>query len=171
MSIFYNPEQCEDLFLELLELEQFYVKNPDNLRRVSTVLDGKISLRIVDWFVTNYSRKYAVVTNNRQGLLYNNYRTTLQVYRRKNFDPFRRQSIPLQFTIDGKEYDTTLGQLLFLKWCFTFNIIEYCLKNRELIKEDMDSSFQRSRFLKMLHGKKRIRTVSDTLSKAHFYVE
>ena len=49
-----------DLLLE--NLKEFY-KEKDNLTRMISVINGesKISLRIVDWFVTNYAKKYFTV--------------------------------------------------------------------------------------------------------------
>ena len=42
----------------MISLNKFY-ENPENLKKFNKILNGdsKISLRIIDWFVTNYSKK------------------------------------------------------------------------------------------------------------------
>ena len=48
--------------LLLNNLMDFY-KNKENLLKMMNVINGesKISLRIVDWFMTNYAKKYYTV--------------------------------------------------------------------------------------------------------------
>jgi sulfur relay (sulfurtransferase) DsrC/TusE family protein len=48
--------------LLLDNLMEFY-KNNENLKKMTNVINGesKISLRIIDWFVTNYAKKYYTV--------------------------------------------------------------------------------------------------------------
>jgi hypothetical protein len=45
----------------LFRLEKFY-SNTHNVDRVNNILNGKsdLSLRLIDWFVTNYSKKYNI---------------------------------------------------------------------------------------------------------------
>ena len=47
----------QDLLLD--SLKDFYT-NKENLKQIIDIVNGesKISLRIVDWFVTNYAKKY-----------------------------------------------------------------------------------------------------------------
>ena len=57
----YSVQQPVNTQKQLLlnNLMEFY-KNKENLNKMMNVINGesKISLRIVDWFVTNYSKKY-----------------------------------------------------------------------------------------------------------------
>ena len=48
--------------LLLNKLMGYYNKN-DNLNKILTIINGenKMSLRLIDWFVTNYAKKYYVV--------------------------------------------------------------------------------------------------------------
>ena len=57
-SILYTTQN--DLLLN--NLMDFY-KNEDNLDKMLKIITGesKISLRIVDWFATNYAKKYYTV--------------------------------------------------------------------------------------------------------------
>ena len=53
-----SPNLCIRQKLLLRKLNDFYDKD-DNLSKLLPLLNGesKISLRIIDWFVTNYSKK------------------------------------------------------------------------------------------------------------------
>ena len=50
--------------LLMIPLTKFFCQ-ASNIRQVLPILDGKsnISLRIIDWFVTNYSKKYNIIYN------------------------------------------------------------------------------------------------------------
>ena len=93
--------------------------------RVRTILlplidqSSVLSLRTLDWLVVNYSKKNNVVCTTKEGKLFNifnGYKISLGVYRRRHFDPFRRRERHV-FHVDGKRYDTTLGQVNFVHWC------------------------------------------------------
>ena len=49
----------EDVILQ--SLYEFY-KNKDNMDKILPIITGntKISLRVLDWFVTNYSKKFDI---------------------------------------------------------------------------------------------------------------
>ena len=66
------------------ELEQAYLTM---LRKERTV-----SLRTIDWLVTNYAKRIAlrIVSRGRPVFVHDAYRTALAAYRRRNFDPFCR---------------------------------------------------------------------------------
>jgi hypothetical protein len=71
----------------------------DNLARFLPIINGqsKISLRIIDWFVTNYAKKYNISyyinQDNaiKQFIVYLNYKSQLKAYSKKTFDPFCRR--------------------------------------------------------------------------------
>ena len=78
----------------LYRLEKFY-SNTENFDRVKNILDGKskISLRLIDWFVTNYSKKYNVTyvtKTQKHTIVYLSYKSHLKAYSKKMFDPFCR---------------------------------------------------------------------------------
>ena len=78
--------------------------------------ESDISLRALDWLVTNYSKKNNIVCKTKNGSLFNiyhGYKVALSHFRRRNFDPFRRrQRITLQ--TNEKTYETTVGQCNFV---------------------------------------------------------
>ena len=59
MSVKYNTQN--QILLDNLLL--FY--NPKNLDKVINIINGKskISLRLIDWFVTNYAKKHFIIYN------------------------------------------------------------------------------------------------------------
>ena len=135
--------------LLLSSLMEFY-NNRENLNKMIRIINGdsEISLRIVDWFVTNYAKKYYTVyeqtngTEDRQTItrfkVYNDYKLKLKAYSKKRFDPFcrwDRVSIPY----DNEQYmETTIGQLNFFKWALDNNIIDYIKNNYDVIECDMN---------------------------------
>jgi hypothetical protein len=124
--------------------------NPDNnLDKMLRIITGesKISLRIVDWFATNYAKKnytlYKIEQTNenveRRFKVYDDYKLKLKAYSKKRFDPFcrwERISIPYK---NGKYIETTIGQLNFFKWALENKVIEYIDQNYEVIEKDMNS--------------------------------
>ena len=132
--------------LLLNKLMTFYNKD-NNLEKMLNIINGKskISLRIVDWFVTNYSKKnyivYDILKNNvnNRFKVYNNYKLNLKAYSKKRFDPFCRWdriNIPYNET---SLVQTTLGQLNFFKWALENNIIQYIQDNYDIIDNDMNN--------------------------------
>jgi len=129
--------------LLLKNLKEFYSKN-DRIDIMLRVINGdsKISLRIVDWFVTNYAKeKYIVyeLADEKRIKVYDSYKLNLRAYSKKRFDPFCRWD---RITIPYKEdthIQTTIGQLNFFKWAIENKIIEYIDENYESIEKDMNS--------------------------------
>lgn len=108
----------------------------------------KLSIRLIDWFVTNYSKKNNVIyplydnQNNviRYFNVYSDYKSQLDGYRKKMFDPFcRKRRIPFYYTND-KCLITTIGQLNFFKWALSNKVLEYINTNYNIINQDMIES-------------------------------
>ena len=77
----------------LLDKLLTYYKDSENLETMLSIINGdsKISLRIVDWFATNYAKKNYTVYNNKENdrfKVYNDYKLKLRAYSKKRFDPF-----------------------------------------------------------------------------------
>ena len=70
---------------------------------------SKISLRVIDHFITNYSKKNRITYNlieNNQVQIFNvnaSYKSQLKAYNKKYFDPFCRRERILFFDHEGKE--------------------------------------------------------------------
>jgi len=129
--------------LLLSNLMVFY-NNKEHLQKIMGIINGesKISLRIVDWFVTNYAKKnYTMYSLNdeQRFKVYNDYKLKLKAYSKKRFDPFcrwERITIPYDNT---KQMETTIGQLNFFKWAIENNILDFIDKNYHAIETDMNS--------------------------------
>jgi hypothetical protein len=123
--------------------------NNDNLDKMLRIITGesKISLRIVDWFATNYAKKYytlyvidqTVENVARRFKVYDDYKLKLKAYSKRRFDPFCRWdriSIPYK---GDKCIETTIGQLNFFKWALENKVVDYIEKNYETIEKDMNN--------------------------------
>lgn len=139
-----NYSTQNDLLLNKL-LQWYSVDN--RLSDVISLINGEtsISLRIIDWFVTNYSKKnYTVYDIEKNGMkqrfkVYVDYKLKLKAYSKKRFDPFcrwERITIPYK---DDTSIQTTIGQLNFFKWCIENKILKYIEDNYSTIENDMNN--------------------------------
>lgn len=123
--------------LVIASLQRFYANHPE-IDKVLTYLNGEapLSLRIIDWFVTKYSRKGFVryPLNGQEFLVYLSYKGQLKAYSKQYFDPnCRRERI--MFTIPGHEqFMTTIGKLNFFRWALESKILEYMEAHEEEIR-------------------------------------
>jgi hypothetical protein len=123
--------------LIIASLQRFYAATPD-LTKVMPYLVGEadISLRIIDWFVTKYSRKNftSYDLNGQTFIVYKSYKGQLDAYNKQYFDTnCRRERI--QFSI--KEYEpfiTTIGKLNFFRWALETKLLDYIEAHREVLK-------------------------------------
>ena len=170
----------------LLESLYKYYKEEENITKLLEVIEvnNKISLRIIDWFVTNYSKKnnifYTIYktphevktfesngnTIYKQFNTYHSYKSQLKSYSKKKFDPFcRRKRIEFKYD-EGKMIETTVGQLNFFKWAIDNLIIDYILDNYSNIEADMTSSFmQIKKHKKISNERKKRQELSKSASR------
>ena len=130
--------------LLLNNLMDFY-KDEKTLNRMLKIITGesKISLRIVDWFSTNYAKKYYTLIEdaeaNKRFKVYVDYKLKLKAYSKKRFDPFCRwDRISIPYKKDTC-IETTIGQLNFFKWALENKVVDYIEENYELIEKDMNN--------------------------------
>lgn len=119
---------------------------PGNLEKLLGILQGQseISLRLVDYFVTNYAKKMntSFSSNSKHFLVYFNYKRELNAYSKRLFDPFCRRE-RIQFEARGQPpFVTTVGQLNFFRWFIEKNIYDYVLENHATIEKDMNSTLK-----------------------------
>lgn len=148
-----SQTQNELLLTNLLE---FY-KKEDHMERLMKIINGEsaVSLRIIDWFVTNFAKKnftvYSIPAKNRCSTVINgeenmerfkvfhHYKLELKAYSKVRFDPFsRRERITIPYT-DDTCLQTTIGQLNFFKWAIENQVLEYIENNYDEIEADMNS--------------------------------
>ena len=133
--------QNDILYKNLIE---FY-KDDAKLDVVLPIINGtsKLSIRIIDWFVTNYAKKNYVVYNLKSSQqrfkVYTDYKLKLKAYNKKRFDPFcrwERTQIPYK---NNTTIETTIGQLNFFKWVVENEILDYIYKHYDTIEYDMNT--------------------------------
>ena len=128
--------------LLLENLMRFY-KEKNNLDNMLSIINGdsKVSLRIVDWFATNYSKQnYTIykLSDGNRFKVYIDYKLKLRAYSKKRFDPFCRwERITIPY--NDKYIQTTIGQLNFFKWAIQNEVINYIENNYLDIERDMNS--------------------------------
>ena len=127
--------------LLMKKMIEFYEKD-NNIEKILPIINGEsnISLRLIDWFVTNYSKKHYTVLKlkNKNGQekrfkVYYDYKLRLKAYSKKRFDPFCRWdriNIPYK---NNTSIQTTIGQLNFFKWALDNKIIDYIPKKIQII--------------------------------------
>jgi hypothetical protein len=133
--------------LLLNNLMNFY-KDDVVLNKMLQIITGesKISLRIVDWFATNYAKKYFTIYNieeeqlTRRFKVYVDYKLKLKAYSKKRFDPFCRwDRINIPYGGSNTFIETTIGQLNFFKWALENKVVEYIEENYDDIEKDMNT--------------------------------
>jgi hypothetical protein len=159
--------------LLLNNLMDFY-KNEIYLDRMLKIITGesKISLRIVDWFATNYAKKnytLYVINDSKDSSairfkVYFDYKLKLKAYSKKRFDPFcrwERISIPYK---NGTCIETTIGQLNFFKWALENKVVDYIEENYDTIEKDMNSRNSTSKRKETLLDNSKTRKKREELS-------
>ena len=132
--------------LLLKNLLEWYNKD-DNLNKMLSIINGEsaISLRIVDWFATNFAKKnftvYNIIKKDKtvRFKVYIDYKLKLKAYSKKRFDPFCRwDRINIPYN-ENQSIQTTIGQLNFFKWALENDVIKYIEENYTDIENDMNN--------------------------------
>lgn len=131
----------------LKSLYEFYLTD-NNFDKVLPIItsNSNISIRVLDWFVTNYCKKnniiYPIIDGDKV-IFYNvylQYKSQLKGYKKKLFDPFCRKE-RIVFCYDEKKcIVTTIGQLNFFRWAIKFKVLDYIINNLDIVCNDMNIS-------------------------------
>jgi hypothetical protein len=131
----------------LKSLYEFYLID-NNFDKVLPIItsNSNISIRVLDWFVTNYCKKnniiYPIIDGDKV-IFYNvylQYKSQLKGYKKKLFDPFCRKE-RIVFCYDEKKcIVTTIGQLNFFRWSIKFKVLDYIINNLDIICNDMNNT-------------------------------
>lgn len=163
-------------------IDKFYKKCTDQqIQTIKDIIDGisNISLRVLDWVVTRYSKKqidYDVkncdindffVKDKSTGEIFDihiSYKAQLKSYKKRYFDPFKRRKKFTYSFHNGKTLLTTLGQLNFFKWAITTEIITFVDHNLNQIINSMYVSNNEDK--KKKEKKKQKKDVKETIKPA-----
>jgi hypothetical protein len=138
----FKIETKSDLLMN--SLKKFFTE--ERFKQVIPIIVGtsKISLRVIDWFVTNYSKKnqiiYKIKENNEESYIniHTHYKSQLNAYGKKFIDPFCRGKDRILFKVSESQCVlTNLSQLNFFRWAVQYNVIQYIDKYYTNIVKDM----------------------------------
>jgi len=157
----------------------FKILNHNNIHKNNK--ENKISLRLIDWFVTNYCKKNKIIIEKKEKNktnhinIYNSYKSNLKAFSKQLFDPFRRKNeLFLNYTSTSKvtftedkflyknnHIKTTIGQLNFFKWIIDNDIYEYIRLHKKVIENDMIISQKENNKKKMNKHNLVVKTVKN----------
>lgn len=128
--------------LIVMSLQTFY-SNRKDLPEILELLQGTstISLRLIDWFVTNYAKRHSIgyLLGGQEFMVYMSYKSQLKAYSKKLFDPFCRRE-RIMFSLPGiPAFITTVGKLNFFRWAIEKQIIEYLKTHFETVETEMNA--------------------------------
>ena len=127
-------------------------------------LESVISLRVLEWVVTKSGKKTVniKIRDNDYYSVNIMYKAQLKTYKKKNFDPFRRDR-KFFYEYDRNESTkkvlTTLGQLNFFKWAIQNGILECVEKNYDEINSAM-IKYNKEEKVKKIKKKKKVEIVT-----------
>jgi len=158
METLYNKKMGSDV--QLFEIKNFnsqektyykminkFIRNLSDEKKeeMVNIINGNsdLSLRILDWIATDYGKmKSIILIDNDEGDevdLQISYKSQLKTYKKKYFDPFKRDVKKFEYTYSmNKKVITTLCQLNFFRWSFTIGLIDYVKQNLEFLTDQMN---------------------------------
>lgn len=154
-------------------LQRFYAAREDK-EETMRLLEGtaEISLRLIDWFVTNYAKQHNIsyILNGQEFLVYTNYKSQLKAYSKKLFDPFCRRE-RIMFQIPGYPlFQTTVGKLNFFRWAIEKGVLNYITLNLPTIETAMNANareIQKARKAASMSSSTTAATTLSTVSTAN----
>ena len=140
----YNNNQNNILLDKLL----LYYNENNNMFELIKILNGdyNVSLRLIDWFVTNYSKNKSIIykIDNKNFNVYQNYKLMGKSFKKKKFDPFCRGD-RIMLSHENYSFETTVGQLNFFKWLISNQIFNYILENKHFLENEMSNNIKNSK--------------------------
>ena len=124
------------------------------LRVIDPSAENHVALRPLTWLVTNYARNRGILIV-REGVAFNverQHAAQLDLYKRRNFDTFRRgarvyffiEKPPREDGGGSAEEDllceTTVAQLNFIRWAHLNGVIQYAQENMVAIMADQEAA-------------------------------
>lgn len=157
-----NTISSKDELLQSKLISFYHDRKNLNILLPIILQQTRISLRSLDWFVTNYCKKNNVnypLVKNGETITYfpfKAYKSQLKAYSKKYCDPFcRRERVIYNYKnntiIDYNEKEiktnseyiiTTIGQLNFFRFAIQDSIIKYAIEHIDDIENDMNGTLK-----------------------------
>ena len=121
-------------------LREFFDQGDNMEIMLRIVRNEMLSLRTLDWCISNYAKKRNIMFTTSSGKLFNvfmEYKSQLKSYSKRMFDPFKRGDRILCKDRTGVEFSTTCGQLNFFRWVIKNDLVKECMKRIDEVEEDM----------------------------------
>lgn len=147
--------------------KKFFSTNRKYVETMLQIINGEsdISIRVLDWFVANYSKKkntfYKIKVNRKEELFYvnNEYKNQLNGYSKQYFDPFcRKKKVVYTYkNNDGKKdinFMSSIGQLNFFQWAIRNKVIRYVELHLKEIEHDMKETSRKNKEMKIMDNDK-----------------
>jgi hypothetical protein len=147
----YTDEKFTSKEKDILEKnKKFFSADQKYIQEMLDIIDGKsdISIRVLDWFVANYSKKkntaYKIKINGVDNIFNVNieYKNQLNGYSKQYFDPFCRKK-KIIYSYKNKNWGSeinfvsSIGQLNFFQWAIRNKVIKYVQMHLKEIENDM----------------------------------
>ena len=128
-----------------------FFKNPKYMNILLSIVvpdnNHRVSLRALEWFVTNYCKKNGTWYKIKHGSVielfsvYTDYKAKLKAYKKLYFDPFCRGA-KINFSYNSSDGTkkilmTSISQLNFFKWAIKYKVIDYVQDHINEIEKDM----------------------------------
>jgi hypothetical protein len=122
----------------------WFNEDKDRVQQFSDIVKHKngLSLRIIDWLITNFSKNISVSIKT-DGLpvdLYRDYHKNLSAHNKKNFDPFARRRRICIVLFGLEQRFSTIGQLNFFRWFISKNLRDFVIEKKSIIEKHMRES-------------------------------
>lgn len=158
-----TDEELAPKELDILErCRRFFSADIKYIREMLSIINGEspISIRVIDWFVSNYSKKqntiYRIKINGAEKLFNVNsdYKNQLGGYSKLYFDPFcRKKKVVYRYRAEDLTkpiiFATSVGQLNFFQWAIRNKVIFYVHKHLSEIDQDMKETTRLNREKKL----------------------
>lgn len=177
-EVFKNIQITSQENMIIKSLEKFY-EEAENTNLFIPIInsESKVSIRLIDHFVTKYSKNnkinYKLKENEVEQTfnVHTSYKQQLKAFQKKHFDPFSRgDRVP--YFMGENCVITTIGQLNFFKWFISKKVYDYICINQDTIEADMNKKNKndKKKMKKELKSKKLIKTpiLSNTASSSSY---
>lgn len=144
--------------------KKFFSTNGKYVNMMLKIINGEsnISIRVLDWFVANYSKKnniyYKIKINDKTDFFYvnNEYKNQLNGYSKRYFDPFcRKKKVIYSYhkksgsKMNDIAFKSSIGQLNFFQWAIRNQVVKYVNLHLKEIEKDMKESYKINKKIKM----------------------